>query len=173
MFDWNIVLNSFVITILTYLISGLLGYLVTFNMDQTIAISIGSTYKNSGVAFAMLLVALEAPFTYIAFVPCLAQVVTTSLTLYLFYSFLRLINLIRRRNQPAPIQASKEDEVGDQGKKSSIENDEFIVMNVTDIVPGSPISEKGGKLYDNLPDQPNVMAEVYNETTALKTDKEN
>lgn len=105
MFDWTIVLTSFVITMITYIVSGLLGYLINGNLDHSIAISISSTYKNSGVAFAVLVVAFEAPDTYIAYVPCLTQVVTTSLTLYLFYSILKLINFIRRRNQPPAINA--------------------------------------------------------------------
>lgn len=158
MFDWTITLTSFIITMSTYLITGLVGYLINRNMDDAIVVSISSTYKNSGIAFAVLLVAFETPDTYIAYVPCLTQIVTTSLSLYLFYSILKLINYLKRRKQPAPIQATTEvdEEVdpgsskkearsgsnGDKSTKSEENADEFIVMNVTDIVPESPLSRK-------------------------------
>lgn len=168
MFDWNITLTSLLITLLTYFITGFLGYMINCNLEQAIAISISSAYKNSGIAFAVLLVAFGPPDTYIAYVPCLTQVVTTSISLYLVYIILSLIKCIRRRGQPEVIQATPaaDDDGGDDDRKaqnkkedsvpkkkeirsgsdSSVksgregENDEFIAMNVTDIVPGSPTS---------------------------------
>lgn len=158
MFDWNITLASFIITMSTYLITGLLGYMINGKKDDAIVVSISSTYKNSGIAFAVLLVAVETPDTYIAYVPCLTQVCTTSLTLYLFYSIVKLVNHLRRRDQPDPIQAVAEgDQVADESAatkevrsnstsdkstKSDDNADEFIAMNVTDIVPASSLSQK-------------------------------
>lgn len=172
MFDWTIVLTSLVITMITYIVSGLLGYIINTNLDHSIAISISSTYKNSGIAFGVLVVAFESPDTYIAYVPCLTQVVTTSLTLYLFYCILKLINFIRRRNQPAAINAempssneqattdgdtmrgrggvggiirkeTRSDSIGDKSTRSDgVNSNELMTINVHDVVPGSPISRK-------------------------------
>jgi len=159
MFDWKITIASLIITLATYLVSGLLGYLIDFNMDHAVAISIGSTYKNSGIAFAVLLVAFEAPDTYIAYVPCLTQVVTTSLALYLIYCMFKLVNYFRRRGQPAPIRASEGATEADvdqaqarqrSGSDKSQENDEFIAMNVTDLTLAGPPGRKASKL-DNEP----------------------
>lgn len=89
MFDWNITLMAIVVTSATYVISGLLGYLLHRDLNHMITISISSTYRNSGIAFAALVVAFQAPDTFIAYVPCLTQVVTTSLiglVLYLIKS---------------------------------------------------------------------------------------
>lgn len=156
MFDWQITLSSLVITLVTYCISSLLGFLASFNIDHAVAISISSTYKNSGIAFAVLLVAFESPDTYINFVPCLTQVLTTSIILYLIYLVYILVNYIRRRDQPDPITATppvaaddgetevKRERTSRSGSGSSekstreVENDEFIAMNVTDVVAGSP-----------------------------------
>lgn len=156
MFDWQITLASLMITLATYGLSSLLGFLVSFNLDRAIAISISSTYKNSGIAFAVLVVAFKAPDTYINYVPCLTQVLTTSITLYLAYSIYTLINYIRRRNQPDPIQATtpveesgdttevkvkRNSRSGSSGSNKSTkedDNDEFIAMNVTDVVAGYP-----------------------------------
>lgn len=166
MFDLTIVLASFMVTMTTYIISGLLGYIINGNFDHSVAISISSTYKNSGIAFAVLAVAFESPDTYIAYVPCLTQVVTTSLTLYLFYCILKIINLIRRRNQPPVINAEmpanevsaeesglanknvqKEVRSGSIGDKSTISDEansnELMTINVHDVVPGSPVSQEG------------------------------
>lgn len=161
MFDWTITLTSFIITVSTYLVTGVLGYLINRKMDDAIVVTISSTYKNSGIAFAVLLVAFDTPDTYIAYVPCLTQVVTTSLTLYLCYSIVRLISYLKRRNQPEPIQATatetdeadqsapKKDtrsgSTSDKSTKSEENADEFIALNVTDIVPGSPLT--GQKAY--------------------------
>lgn len=85
MFDWNITLMAIAVTSATYLISGLFGYLLHRDFDHMITISISSTYRNSGIAFAALVVAFQAPDIFIAYVPCLTQVVTTSLIGLVFY----------------------------------------------------------------------------------------
>lgn len=159
MFDRNITLASFLITMGTYSIAGTLGYFINCDLDRGVAISITSAYKNSGIAFAVLLVTSEAPDTYIAFVPCLTQVVTTSVTLYIAYAIVTLIIHLRRCGQPAEIQAtatlnetslkrrnSASNSVGNLGgqvgsvklaNSGDDENDEFIAFNVTDIEPES------------------------------------
>lgn len=165
MFDWTIVLTALVITVLTYTISGLLSFAISGNKDHAIAISISGTYKNSGIAFAVLVVAFDSPDTYIAYVPCLTQVVTTSLTLYLIYCILKLVNCIKRRNQPSPITAevpptvssfpeggtshnkpkeARSDSVGEKSIKSEGSNsNELTTINIHDEVPGEPTSRKG------------------------------
>lgn len=97
MFDWNITLASLIITILTYIVAGLLGHFINCDLDRGVAISISSAYKNSGIAFAVLLVAFEAPDTYIAYVPCLTQIVLTSIILYVTYCIKSLIGCCTRR----------------------------------------------------------------------------
>lgn len=157
LFDWLITLNALLTILSTCVISGLIGYIINLNLDQAIVVGISSIYKNSGIAFAVFLVALENPDLYMAFVPSLMQVILTSLSLYLAYGILKLITLFKRRDQPGPIQATKtiddtldhEDESQTTKKKAdrsgstsdkSINNDEFIVMNVNDYVdpPDSP-----------------------------------
>lgn len=140
MFDWNITLASAIITMVTLLISGLLGHLINGDLDRGVAIAISSTYKNSGIAFAILLVAFEPPDTYIAYVPCLTQIVITSLTLYLVYTIVSIISCIRRRGQPNPVRATSNEgdvEGSPRDKSDSVENeeesDEFIALNVTEI----------------------------------------
>jgi predicted Na+-dependent transporter len=153
MFDLTITLASFIIAASTYVMSGTLGHLISCDMDKAVAISISSVYKNSGIAFAVLLVAFETPDTYIAYVPCLTQIVMISLSFYFAYAITVVYNFLRRRGQPDVIQATttsdetsakqrvpsretKSDSVGEKSTKSD-ENDEFIAMNVTDVEPES------------------------------------
>lgn len=155
MFDWRITTATFIITMATYITSGLFGLSIDCDLDRAVAISITSTYKNSGIAFAVLLIAFEAPDTYIAYVPCLTQVVTTSLTLYLTYIIVTLVNRLRRKGQPDIIQAISNEPSAAvdatagsaEGEKSTKEdeNDEFIVMNVVDIEPDSLPSSSSHK----------------------------
>lgn len=172
MFDWNITLATFIITMFTYLISGALGHIINCDLDRGVAIAISSAYKNSGIAFAVLLVAFETPDLYIAYVPCLTQIVLTSLSLYTAYLLVSLITCVRRRGQPGPIQAQAAEEgrgvvveattgakeiadqssggrrgtksgsFGDKSSKSDENNDEFIAMNVTDL--DSPVTDSVG-----------------------------
>lgn len=86
MFNLRITLMAFVVTCATYIFSGLLGYIIRRDIDHMITISISSTYRNSGIAFAALVVAFQPPDIFIAYVPCLTQVVTTSLIGLVFYS---------------------------------------------------------------------------------------
>lgn len=95
MFDWTITAMALVVTSATYIISGLLGYLIHRDFDHMITISISSTYRNSGVAFAALVVAFQPPDIFIAYVPCLTQVVTTSSIGLVLYS----IKCIKNRNK--------------------------------------------------------------------------
>lgn len=141
MFDLNILLLSLVIITSTFIITIVSGYLISLDCNKAVAICINSTYKNSGVAFAVLLVTFGGPRTYIAFVPCLMQIVITSLSFWLIYLVLVLINCIRRRNQPAAILVGTDDNTDQPGYRrqrgsdrssKSDENDEFIAMNVTD-----------------------------------------
>lgn len=87
MFNLRITLMAFAVTCATYIFSGLLGYIIKRDIDHMITISISSTYRNSGIAFAALVVAFQPPDIFIAYVPCLTQVVTTSLIGLVFYSF--------------------------------------------------------------------------------------
>lgn len=86
MFDWYITAMALTVTSATYILSGLLGYLIHRDIDHMITISISSTYRNSGIAFAALVVAFQPPDIFIAYVPCLTQVVTTSLIGLVLYS---------------------------------------------------------------------------------------
>jgi predicted Na+-dependent transporter len=86
MFNLHITLMAFIVTCATYVLSGLLGYLINRDIDHMITISISSTYRNSGIAFAALVVAFQPPDIFIAYVPCLTQVVTTSLIGLVLYA---------------------------------------------------------------------------------------
>jgi predicted Na+-dependent transporter len=86
MFNLHITLMAFLVTCATYTLSGLLGYLIKRDVDHMITISISSTYRNSGIAFAALVVAFQPPDIFIAYVPCLTQVVTTSLIGLVLYA---------------------------------------------------------------------------------------
>lgn len=99
MFDWHITKMAVVVTLATYILSGFLGYLINRDIDHMITMSINSTYRNSGVAFAALVVAFEAPDTFIAYVPCLTQVVTTSLVGLVFLSIRNLKNSCQHKSQ--------------------------------------------------------------------------
>lgn len=90
MFDWTITAMALVVTSATYIFSGLLGYLIHRDVDHMITISISSTYRNSGIAFAALVVAFQPPDIFIAYVPCLTQVVTTSVIGLVLYSIKNL-----------------------------------------------------------------------------------
>lgn len=92
MFDWNITKMALLVTSATYLTSGLLGYLIHRDLNHMITISISSTYRNSGIAFAALLVAFQPPDIFIAYVPCLTQVVITSLIGLVLYSIKEIKN---------------------------------------------------------------------------------
>lgn len=85
MFNLTITIMALVVTCATYILSGLLGYIIHRDLDHMITISISSTYRNSGIAFAALVVAFQPPDIFIAYVPCLTQVVTTSLIGLVFY----------------------------------------------------------------------------------------
>lgn len=95
MFDWAITRMAIAVTSATYIFSGLLGYAINKDIDNMITISISSTYRNSGIAFAALVVAFDAPDTFIAYVPCLTQVVTTSLIGLVLYSIKSLKNCLQ------------------------------------------------------------------------------
>lgn len=100
----------------------------------------------------MLVVAFEAPDTYIAYVPCLTQVVTTSLALYLFYVSLNCLKCINTHYSSVPTETqtvsgeggadrtpkkdARSNSAGEQSTRSE-ENDEFIAMDMTDIVVDS------------------------------------
>lgn len=86
MFNLTITLMALLVTCATYLFSGLLGYIVGRDLDHMVTISISSTFRNSGIAFAALVVAFQPPDIFIAYVPCLTQVVSTSLIGLVFYS---------------------------------------------------------------------------------------
>lgn len=91
MFDLNIWLMSLSVTSATYVVSGLLGYMISRDIDRMITITISSTYRNSGIAFAALVVAFREPETFIAYIPCLGQVLTICIVGLIFY----LIKLLR------------------------------------------------------------------------------
>lgn len=92
MFNWKITIMALIVTTATYILSGLLGYIIHRDIDHMITISISSTYRNSGIAFAALVVAFQPPDIFIAYVPCLTQVVTTSLIGLVLYSIKSLKN---------------------------------------------------------------------------------
>lgn len=96
MFNLRITLMAFVVTCATYIFSGLLGYIINRDINEMITISISSTYRNSGIAFAALVVAFQPPDIFIAYVPCLTQVVTTSLIGLVFYTLKSLRNHFSR-----------------------------------------------------------------------------
>lgn len=107
MFDITITLASLVTILVSLIIGSLLGLIINCNRRHALAIGISSIHKNEGIAFAVLLVALEQPDNQVAYVACLTQILLTSVFFATVKLSLRLIHCARRRNQPAPIQASE------------------------------------------------------------------
>lgn len=151
MFDWTITLTALMITMITYTLSGVLAMLCGCDMEHAVTISITSSYKHSGIAFCVLLVAFEAPDTYIAFVPCLTQVLTTSLSLYIVQTIKVVATMVQRRGQPAAIQAQVDVEASNKqsetcckkpvaGSETDSKSDDklSVEFNMTDAAPGSP-----------------------------------
>lgn len=103
MFDMHITLMAISVTSATYLISGFLGYLLNRDINQMVTMSISSTFRNSGIAFAALVVAFQQPDVMIAYVPCLTQVVTTSLIGLVLYLIKSLKNQCENKKQQLTI----------------------------------------------------------------------
>ena len=97
MFNLRITIMALIVTCATYVLSGLLGYIIHRDLDHMVTISISSTYRNSGIAFAALVVAFQPPDIFIAYVPCLTQVVSTSLIGLVFYSLKSIRNYFSKK----------------------------------------------------------------------------
>lgn len=90
MFDWTITAASALVILVTLFISSVSGYAIGRNKRHALVIGISSIYKNEGIAFTVLLVTFRRPDNYIAYVPCLTQIILTSLSCTLVKLAIRL-----------------------------------------------------------------------------------
>jgi len=187
MFDLYVLSAAALTTFLTYIISGLVGQLVSCDISKAIAVAISSAYKNSGITFGVLLVVFGAPDTYIAYVPCLAQIIITSISLYITYAIIRIIRCVRsphgkdavdgmEAGQSGETKSRKRRNSGSDAEKAaataSEENDEFIAMNVTDLdAELSTPTDKKRSIESNLSGEQTEVKTVH-ETVRLTTSGE-
>lgn len=173
MFDWTITLGSALVVLNTLIFSSALGYLINFNKRHALTIGISSIYKNEGIAFTVLLIAYKQPDNYVAYIPCLTQILITSFSFVLIRCVIHTMQAIRRRGQPEPIQteapknsetnepnvlsngdSSRKVEMEPTGAKHDEETDEFIALDVTnDIQQGG---EMAGIKHETKPEQQSI-----------------
>lgn len=109
MFDWTLTLASALVIVLSLSISSLAGLLITCNERHALTIGISTIYKNEGIAFTVLLIAFRPPENYVAYVPCLIQILLTSTSFALVKICLRIVKSLERRGQPDAVQATTTD----------------------------------------------------------------
>lgn len=148
MFDWSITLTAACIIATTIVLSYLLALTSTCDRKHALTIAISSIYKNEGIAFTILAFAFDKPDNFVAYVPCLTQILITSLSFCLIRTCIQFGKLCRTRandnNNNIEATSSKTPELivttsASQQQTSDAsccatkrEREEFIPVNVTD-----------------------------------------
>lgn len=151
MFDWWITLTAAFIIATSLLTSFLLALLSTWNASHALTIAISSIYKNEGIAFTVFAFAFTAPDNTVAYVPCLTQILITSLSFCLIRTSIQIrkSNCLQRGRkivvrpaapadsnhdpQPPP---SRQEPDREAGRPS--EQEQFIPVNVHEETAGAP-----------------------------------
>lgn len=98
--DWTLLLAGLCVTIAGFLFGGLFAWITRLNRPQIIAVSLETAMQNANIAFVLLKTTLPTPYSDIAALPPIAQILMTTSILFVLFGIIMVYKCVQKRRNP-------------------------------------------------------------------------
>ena len=95
--DWTLVLAGLCVTIAGFLFGGLFAWITRLGRPQIVAVSLETAMQNANIAFVLLKTTLPTPYSDIAALPPIAQILMTTSILFVLFGIIMVHKCIQKR----------------------------------------------------------------------------
>lgn len=118
--DWTLVLAGLSVTIAGFLFGGLFAWITRLGRPQIVAVSLETAMQNANIAFVLLKTTLPTPYSDIAALPPIAQILMTTSILFVLFGIVMTHKCIKKRRDKT---TDEKPQVEDETEKSLMMKD--------------------------------------------------
>ena len=97
--EWRMLVSGLCVSVSGFFFGGILAWVMRLNKAQIIAVSMETALQNGNIAFILLKVSIPMPFSDIAALPPIAQILMSSCILYLLYAIHKIYGCCKSRSK--------------------------------------------------------------------------
>lgn len=131
--DWILLAAGLAVTVSGFLFGAVFAWVARLSRPQIIAVSLETAMQNANIAFVLLKTTLPTPYSDIAALPAVAQIIMTTSILFFFLG----INTTYKCAQKYCIQPKKEKEEIETNNSSGYRNKAYCADETTAV--GNPL----------------------------------
>lgn len=94
--DWTLLAAGLCVTIAGFLFGGLFAWITRLGRPQIIAVSLETAMQNANIAFVLLKTTLPTPYSDIAALPPIAQILMTTSILFVLFGIIMAFKCIKK-----------------------------------------------------------------------------
>lgn len=121
--DWTLLAAGLCVTIAGFLFGGLFAWITRLNRPQIIAVSLETAMQNANIAFVLLKTTLPTPYSDIAALPPIAQILMTTSILFVMFGIIMVYKCIQKRRNATDDKKSQKSEEEEETEKSLMMKD--------------------------------------------------
>lgn len=128
--DWILLTAGLAVTVSGFLFGALFAWITRLGRPQIIAVSLETAMQNANIAFVLLKTTLPTPYSDIAALPAIAQIIMTTSILFIFLG----INFFHKCSQKKCMEKEKVKEEIETISSSGYRNKGYCADDVTTVV---------------------------------------
>lgn len=131
--NWILLAAGLAVTVSGFLFGALFAWVARLNRPQIIAVSLETAMQNANIAFVLLKTTLPTPYSDIAALPAVAQIIMTTSILFFFLG----INTMYKCSEKYCIQPKKEKREIETNNSNGYRNKAYCTDETTAV--GNPL----------------------------------
>lgn len=128
--DWILLTAGLAVTVSGFLFGALFAWITRLGRPQIIAVSLETAMQNANIAFVLLKTTLPTPYSDIAALPAIAQIIMTTSILFIFLG----INFFHKCSQKKCMEKEKVKEEMETISSSGYRNKGYCADDVITVV---------------------------------------
>lgn len=137
--DWTLLTAGLAVTVAGFLFGAFFAWITRLGRPQIIAVSLETAMQNANIAFVLLKTTLPTPYSDIAALPAIAQILMTTSILFVFFGIIMAYRCVKK--------------CGSKEKKGKVEEEEETAkaLMLKDYADGANGSYANGKKVETPP----------------------
>lgn len=129
--DWILLAAGLAVTVLGFLFGAIFAWITRLGRPQIIAVSLETAMQNANIAFVLLKTTLPTPYSDIAALPAIAQIIMTTSILFIFLGINFSLKYFQRRCTTKEKDKVEKETISSAGyrNKGYCSDDVTIVVN--------------------------------------------
>jgi len=108
--DWTLLAAGLAVTVAGFVFGAFFAWITRLGRPQIIAVSLETAMQNANIAFVLLKTTLPTPYSDIAALPAIAQILMTTSILFIFFFIIKIYRCVKNRSNKNKEKVEEEEE---------------------------------------------------------------